>query len=659
MRHRDACWQGLFARLLRDRAGNTLAIVAAALVPMMAIIGGGVDVSRAYMAKTELQAACDAGVLAGRRAMAKSGEYGTSERAKADSMFNFNFNGASVSASNISFETDDNDEGQVTGAAEADVPTAVMYVFGKDQFALSVNCMAELQLANVDVMFVLDSTGSMNCAPTGNCPSTSVEQPGSKISSLRAAVRDFHKTVAEAVLEEETRVRYAFVPYSTTVNATELITTGALPTTAFTESTRYQTRVGKFDKTNEKKVEVSRTSTTTTNENVTSSYNTKSKCNNATGGTSTATDNSNTDPSGQIWEATTITKYAWDSNASKCTKTIDKYTIKYDRVYYFQKWVYRQELVNTSAYRTRAAVRIATSLSPYKVNSNSTISGSYIAKRDINASGEYNVEQLGKMPIPDMATSDISKSSWNGCIEERDTVRTNSFDPVPANAFDLDINGDADSDATRWHPIWPGLSYFRSANVTSSDSGTASSNSCPAVMKQFQTIDLKVANKTEVPDWLADYLDNKLVAVGNTYHDIGMIWGGRLGSPNGIFEENVNADDPRNVSRHLIFLTDGKMEPNRERYTAYGVEISDNRIGAVNASNTTLADIHTKRFLAACRAAENAGYVVYVVTFATELTDDLKKCATSGRHYEAGNTTELRNAFKFIASQVADLRLGA
>ena len=51
-----------FGRLAADRRGNTLAIAAAALLPMMALIGGGVDVSRAYMAKTQLQSACDAGV---------------------------------------------------------------------------------------------------------------------------------------------------------------------------------------------------------------------------------------------------------------------------------------------------------------------------------------------------------------------------------------------------------------------------------------------------------------------------------------------------------------------------------------------------------------------------------------------------------------------
>lgn len=45
------------ASLLRDRAGNTLAIVAGAILPVTAMIGGDVDISRVYMAKTKLQAA--------------------------------------------------------------------------------------------------------------------------------------------------------------------------------------------------------------------------------------------------------------------------------------------------------------------------------------------------------------------------------------------------------------------------------------------------------------------------------------------------------------------------------------------------------------------------------------------------------------------------
>ena len=50
--------------LLRDRRGNALILTAAAIIPVIGIIGSSVDIGRAYMAKTRLQQACDAGVLA-------------------------------------------------------------------------------------------------------------------------------------------------------------------------------------------------------------------------------------------------------------------------------------------------------------------------------------------------------------------------------------------------------------------------------------------------------------------------------------------------------------------------------------------------------------------------------------------------------------------
>src|SRR5690606_2713091 len=85
-----------------------------------------------------------------------------SEKAKANSMFNFNFNGSSLGMAQPTFDTSDNDDGQVSGTATAVVPTLMMKIFGKDTVDLSVNCMAELQIGNADIMFVLDVTTSMN-----------------------------------------------------------------------------------------------------------------------------------------------------------------------------------------------------------------------------------------------------------------------------------------------------------------------------------------------------------------------------------------------------------------------------------------------------------------------------------------------------------------
>src|SRR5689334_15581872 len=58
---------GLLRRLAADRAGNTLALAAAALFPLLALVGGGVDLGRGYLAQSRLQQACDAGVLAARK----------------------------------------------------------------------------------------------------------------------------------------------------------------------------------------------------------------------------------------------------------------------------------------------------------------------------------------------------------------------------------------------------------------------------------------------------------------------------------------------------------------------------------------------------------------------------------------------------------------
>ena len=59
----------LAARLVRDTAGNTLAIMAAAMIPIVGMIGSGIDMGRAYVAQSKLQYACDAAALATRRAM--------------------------------------------------------------------------------------------------------------------------------------------------------------------------------------------------------------------------------------------------------------------------------------------------------------------------------------------------------------------------------------------------------------------------------------------------------------------------------------------------------------------------------------------------------------------------------------------------------------
>ena len=99
------------------------------------------------------------------------------------------------------------------------------------------------------------------------------------------------------------------------------------------------------------------------------------------------------------------------------------------------------------------------------------------------------------------------------------------------------------------------------------------------------------------------------------------------------------------------------MAPTTTAYSAYGQELYDNRVAPSGTSNTTLINYHNNRFLAACTKAKSLGYTVWLIGFGTALTTQMTSCATAGRAFQASDTTTLNNTFKYIAGQVADLRI--
>lgn len=550
------------AALWRDRRGNTLPIFAASLVPLLAVVGGGVDASRGYLTKTQLQNACDAGVLAGRRAMAKSGLFETSEKAKASRMFDANFDSAIVDAEEVAFDTRAGTDGDVYGTATATIPTVLMKLFGTNELSFSVGCMAELQITNTDVMFVLDTTGSM---------------AGTRIQGLRDAVKDFHKTIASSVTDDDVRVRYGFVPYSMTVNAKRLLVNGDMPKDYIANMVQYQSRTAVFQR----------------------------------------------------------------------AKTVNGKT-----VYEFSNWHYGPAEIDVSALKNFTPVTFVNEIATgYWDDYWKT----YRDRAYVERSGEYDIRTLalltGKVKV---YTQDYT---WGGCIEERQTVAELDMDPVPSGATDLDINSAPDSDQTRWKPYFPRAVFNRGDYYDGRDTSSnlsSTTNYCPAPMRIFEEVDL---TPNVVPEWLDDYLDD-LTPVGGTYHDIGMIWGGRLASPNGIFATTVNDESDRSVSRHIIFMTDGEMAPETEYYSAYGFEKYDNRVAPRYTSRTSLIPYHNARFMAACNAIKDEGYTVWVIGFGSSLTQQMKDCATGHRAFYSNDSDELRATFRYIASQVADLRLG-
>jgi hypothetical protein len=119
----------------------------------------------------------------------------------------------------------------------------------------------------------------------------------------------------------------------------------------------------------------------------------------------------------------------------------------------------------------------------------------------------------------------------------------------------------------------------------------------------------------------------------------------------------VNAGNLSSVSRHIIFMTDGTMQNYPSNYTAWGVTAYDGRDAPTNTSDTSLADYHNNRCLAACNTVKAMGYTIWVIGFGQTLTPQMTSCATAGRAYYASDTSKLTTTFQYIAGQVADLRI--
>ena len=255
---------GLLASLRHDMSGNVLAISAAALIPLTAIVGSGVDMSRAYLTRTRLQQACDAGVLAGRKVMGSTGARSTAVDTALRDYVRFNLPqeiaGQFTNDASIDPEVGANDELNLTLSTTLD--TTVMQLFGKENFALSVNCSARNDYSNIDIVLVLDTTGSMACSTardSSDCSNwingsglyrnngsqndktmqvggktvtyVNEEKDGSNVNIsrmqvLRTALASFktqmsviEQQFATASADTRKRIRYAVVPFSQMVNA--------------------------------------------------------------------------------------------------------------------------------------------------------------------------------------------------------------------------------------------------------------------------------------------------------------------------------------------------------------------------------------------------------------------------------------------------------
>lgn len=523
-------------RLGNDSRGNTLVIVAAAVIPMLALVGAAIDTGRGYLSRTRLQQACDAGVLATRKKIGSTvitnSVIPTDASAAGNRFFNLNFRDGAYGTTARAFVMTLGSDYTISGIASAQVPTVIMRLFGYVNLPVSVSCSAQFNYANTDIMMVLDTTGSMNEINAGDS--------SSKISILRQTVKDFYAAV-ETNKSQGVRVRYGFVPYSTNVNVGFL-----LKSKWMVDQAMYESR----------------------------------------------------SPSGT----------------------------------FLSPWRYASTAFNLTSLKS--------------------------SSEDFYKGGTINVKMGGSWLFP----SNVAVT-FKGCVEERATYIIDDYDDVDLDrARDLDIDGEpiAGNPDTQWRPVLHELSWLRSKTsgggpwtqgsvdsyndfIQASASG---SSACPTGARKLA--DMSAGE-------VSSYVDG-LVAAGSTYHDIGMIWGGRLLSPTGIFASDNGDVNGRPTMRHLIFLTDGKTEPNEQSYGSYGVEPLSQRRWSPGA-RYSLTQTVENRFAFACDQVRNKNITVWVISFGVDVTDLMKNCAGSGHWFQASNAPQLSSAFATIATAIGDLRI--
>lgn len=606
-------------RLLAEQQASVLPLIAIMLIPLMALLGGGIDMARSYLAENRIEEACDAGIYGAMKkmsAISSPGALPTDAQTIATSLFNSNFRNGDYGATGTTFSTTLDSSKTVHGTASASLPTTVMKIFGTDSMAIAADCSAVMPAVvgkNIDVMFVLESSASMGTTLS----------PTPRLDDVKAGIRGFYQNMA--IANPNGRNRYGFVPFSANVSVGFL-----LKNEWMAQNWSYQTRT--------------------------------------------------TDGTGAIEMKTYYANFV-RKGGSFIEAVNSTYAATWDAA--LMNWICPQVPANHTSADTVTTVSTTTRSVPlgtetvklmrrfvngykYRVARLNTTCTVYRATY-MSYTEEYDeittpVETSRGSYLYDKMSMDVSnwRSTSNGCIEERQTYFFTPDGSLPdfTQAIDLDIDRVPDSAnvQTQWRPAYPNLIYQRRAMSQSDTSYSSNPNRtsvnyynplpishCPAPARK-----LAEASASDLDAYL-----NTLSPAGYSYPDIGMIWGARLLSPSGIFaDENADLSGKRS-RRHLILIVDGPAETHVAAYGAYGSEPLDARRFSIgNPYGKTLNDIVDLRASIACQEAKKRKITVWMIAYNGTLPASYQSCAGSGRWFNASGTTGLNSALMQIAQSI-------
>lgn len=189
---------GFARRWTSDRRGSYAVIFALALIPILIAIGAAVDMSQAYIVKQRLARALDAAGLA---VGGMSGQTTAQIQATAQNYFNANYPATKVGVpGTLTVTTSGN---LVNLNVAASMPTSIMGIVGVNSLKVSASSQITRMGKKLEVVLVLDTTGSM--------------AQNNKLSTLKTAAKNLISTVSAAAVNPGD-VKIAIVPFAVDVN---------------------------------------------------------------------------------------------------------------------------------------------------------------------------------------------------------------------------------------------------------------------------------------------------------------------------------------------------------------------------------------------------------------------------------------------------------
>lgn len=602
--------RGLLGRLATDSRGSTAALMAMAFIPVLIMLGGGVDLGRGYVVQSQLQTAVDSAALAAAQSC-KTKDSGTSTIAdttdavpQANSYFNENFPDNYMGTTDKKLTQDEMCTGdsfmRVSLTGEAVVPYSIMKIAGFKTKKIEAKAVAETGTdpATIEAVMVLDVTGSM---------STTMPDGITRIAALRNAANDFVDIVYQAK-EMQPGIAVGMVPYNVVVNpgrfATSNLTKTVEPLVGFT--------------------------------NLTSGPLAWNGC--------VRNDSTIQNMSGDL---NTQDKGAWDIR--KEFRGFGSDTAPHLRPFlYHPTWVRKNMTENPSPTNDFFAFEPLLGAGGYEDN------------RYKLGSTTAQANAMALTPAYKQFFKDRFIGLNNGAGTMDDDVIV-----TPTNAY-YDRNSTADF-IVRTDKL-PRLTEYRDASDYGIGNFSANARSpnaqCPSPIREIAYGEAKSAHQGYVNANIQSFSPG-----AGTIHHAGMLWGYRMLQNTAAFPRTNPTT--KKAKRVMLFMTDGNFELNhwstntsiRARwndamYSTY--ERLRNPTLTTSTNPDTVKVAASLRFSKICQAAKNEGVAVYVIALAINdpASDAMfSGCAPGDKYKKTNNSQELREAFREIARETIDLHI--